>query len=380
MSTQQTADGSHTAPDMGAGVSPDASYDPRTGEARGHVWPTPASEVEETLASAEAAAPVLARTSPAERAAWLRALAGALEAPGAAPGLVALADRKTALGESRLTGELARTAAQLRFYADVAEEGSWLRATVDHPTATAPWLGRVQHPLGPVAVFGASNFPFAFGALGNDTASALAAGCPVVAKAHPAHPRLSMERGRLAVGALPAAGAPEAFSGSSPLPAGSSMVTSEHTAAVGFTGSQPGGWRSGGWPTSVSRHPHLCRNGDGQPPGGHARGCDAGYRHRPWLRLVVHAGHGSILHEARIAARSRWLRSAGGVRPALLAAAPRGWFLTQAIGRSALAGVWTGGWRRAPSWWLAASACRRDGRPPHCPCPDGAGARRAAAE
>jgi NADP-dependent aldehyde dehydrogenase len=217
------AEGPDHAPVDGADAASDAtptgsdtSLDPRTGEALGEVPCTSSAEVETVLARAADAAPTLAVTSPAERAGWLRALADALEAPDTAHRLVALADRETALGEVRLTGELARVAAQLRFYADVAQEGSWLRAAVDHATATTPCLGRVQQPLGPVAVFGASNFPFAFGVLGNDTASALAAGCPVVAKAHPAHPLLSAELGRLATGALGEAGAPAGAFGPSP--------------------------------------------------------------------------------------------------------------------------------------------------------------------
>ena len=341
MSTQQSADVSHTAPDMGAEVSPDASYDPRTGEARGHVWPTPASEVEETLATAAAASPVLARTSPAERAAWLRALAGALEAPGAAPRLVALADRETALGESRLTGELARTAAQLRFYADVAEEGSWLRVTVDHPTATAPWLGRVQHPLGPVAVFGASNFPFAFGVLGNDTASALAAGCPVVAKTHPAHPQLSVELGRLAAGALREAGAPDGVLGLvSGFEAGTTMVTSEHTAAVAFTGSQQGGLAL--WRLANERHtviPVFAEMGTVNPvvvtPVGATRLAEVA---RGFVGSFT-LGTGQFCTKPGLLLAPAGSGAAAAVGQALAAAAPQGWLLTEAIGRSALVGV-----------------------------------------
>jgi NADP-dependent aldehyde dehydrogenase len=105
--------------------------------------------------------------------------------------LVAVADAETALGPSRLESEVARTAGQLRHYADVAADGSWLGATIDRPSGDgAPDLRRLNVPLGPLAVFGASNFPLAFGIVGNDTGSAIAAGCPVIAKAHPAHPRL----------------------------------------------------------------------------------------------------------------------------------------------------------------------------------------------
>jgi len=113
-----------------------------------------------------------------------------------------------------LASEVARAAGQLRHYADVVTEGSWLDATIDRASGeSVPDLRRVNVPLGPVAVFGASNFPLVFGVLGNDTASAIAAGCPVVAKAHPAHPRLGVLLTKIALSALAEAGAPEATFG-----------------------------------------------------------------------------------------------------------------------------------------------------------------------
>src|SRR5262249_43221645 len=155
---------------------------------------------------------------------------------------IAIADKETALGLPRLTGELARTAGQLRFYADVAAEGSYLDATIDSATASAGSLARIRVPLGPVAVFGASNFPFAFSVLGNDTASALAAGCPVVVKAHPAHPLLSQRLAAIAHTALADAGAPDgAFDTVVGFDAGVALVRSPITKAVAFTGSQRAG-------------------------------------------------------------------------------------------------------------------------------------------
>lgn len=110
--------------------------------------------------------------------------------------LVAVADRETALGAQRLNGELTRTCYQLELFADVAEDGAYLEATIDHagetPMGPRPDLRRMLVPLGPVAVFGASNFPFAFSVPGGDTASALSAGCPVIAKVHEAHPATSV--------------------------------------------------------------------------------------------------------------------------------------------------------------------------------------------
>jgi NADP-dependent aldehyde dehydrogenase len=222
----------------------DISYDARTGEAVEELTASTVSEVDEALAMAAAVAPAMAATPPATRRTWLSAIAAALEVPETVDELVALADRETGLGEERLRMELGRTPVQLRYYADVAVEGSYVDVTVD---AGPPRLARMRVPLGPVAVFGASNFPFLFSVLGTDTGSALAAGCPVVVKAHPAHPALSARLGRLAVAALASAGAPAGvFALVSGFDAGTRLVGSPHTAAVAFTGSQRGGlalWR-----------------------------------------------------------------------------------------------------------------------------------------
>src|SRR5918994_2547843 len=170
--------------------------------------PDAAAEVEEAVRPAAGAG--VERSSRADRAGWLRALAVELELHR--DELVALAHDETHLSETRLRGEVVRTATQLRFFSAVIEEGSYLEATLDAPDASLvpprPDLRRMLRPLGPVAVFAASNFPFAFSVLGNDTASALAAGCPVVVKAHPGHPRLSQRVAELGRDALEAAGAP----------------------------------------------------------------------------------------------------------------------------------------------------------------------------
>src|SRR5690606_23324001 len=110
--------------------------------------------------------------------------------------LIARAESETGLPEGRLVGERGRTVGQLRLFAEVVEEGSWVNARIDTelPERTPlprPDLRRMLIAIGPVAVFGASNFPLAFSVAGGDTASALAAGCPVVFKAHPAHPGTS---------------------------------------------------------------------------------------------------------------------------------------------------------------------------------------------
>ena len=221
------------------------SYDPRTGEPVWTAEETTSEQVAARVDLAARAAPAVAAAAPAERRGWLHGVADALEAHG--DELAELAERETALGPVRLAGEVARAANQLRFYGDVAREGSYLGVTVDEATATTARIVRVNRPLGPVAVFGASNFPFAFSVLGNDTGAALAAGCPVVVKAHPAHVGLSHRQAEIAREALAAAGAPDGTFGMvNGHQAGVDLVTAAATSAVAFTGSQGGGlalWR-----------------------------------------------------------------------------------------------------------------------------------------
>lgn len=185
-----------------------------------------------------------ATSTAAERAAWLTAVADALDA--GAGELVPLADEESHLGTPRLTGELARTTSQLRLFAAAIVEGSYLEATIDHPDATTipprPDLRRILRPLGPVAVFSASNFPFAFSVAGGDTASALAAGCPVIVKGHSAHPRLSARTAEVVAAALASAGAPDGIlSHVTGRETGVALVQHPAVRAVGFTGSLHGG-------------------------------------------------------------------------------------------------------------------------------------------
>ncbi|MFV1989713.1 MAG: aldehyde dehydrogenase (NADP(+)), partial [Acidimicrobiales bacterium] len=158
------------------------------------------------------------------------------------------ADKETGLGEPRLRGELVRTTTQLRFLADRSGAADTLDAVIDSGNPNAqppvPELRRVNRPLGPVAVFGASNFPFAFSTPGGDVASALAAGCPVVVKAHPAHPGTSEIVGRLAVQAVADAGLlPGWFSmlHGTEHRVGTTLVQHPEIRAVAFTGSLAGG-------------------------------------------------------------------------------------------------------------------------------------------
>ena len=198
----------------------------------------------ELTAAATAAARTAAAAPDADRAAWLTAVADALDAN--AEELVAIADAETSLGTVRLTGEVARTSGQLRLFARVVTEGSYLEAVIDHadPSATPPKpdLRRILRPIGPVAVFSASNFPFAFSVAGGDTASALAVGCSVIVKAHSGHLRLSERTAEIVTEALRAAGAPEGlFALVSGREVGTALVQDPAIKAVGFTGSIPGG-------------------------------------------------------------------------------------------------------------------------------------------
>ncbi len=205
---------------------------------------TTVSEVDQIARSAGTAGAALLAIGAAGRARLLSKMADEIERD-AGP-LVEAADKETALGTARLRAEVVRTCYQLRFFADVVSEGSYLEATIDHaidaPTGPSPDLRRVLVPLGAVAVFGASNFPFAFSVPGTDTASAIAAGCAVVAKAHPAHPvtsELAMVAMRRA--AASSGVAEETFGLVYGLRAGGELVRHRSIRAVGFTGSQRAG-------------------------------------------------------------------------------------------------------------------------------------------
>ena len=223
------------------------AHDPRTGAPLEPAFvEADAAAVDAAVAAAVAAVPALASATLQERAALLDAVADALEAEGEA--LVARADLETALGEVRLTGELARTTGQLRAFATAVREGAQLGVVIEHadPAATPPRpdLRRTMVPVGVVAVFGASNFPLAFGVAGGDTASALAAGCPVVAKAHPSNAGTSAIVAEVIGATLARLGLP---AGTFTLlqgaghEVGAALVTHPDVAAVGFTGSLRGG-------------------------------------------------------------------------------------------------------------------------------------------
>ena len=182
------------------------------------------------------------RLSADARATFLARLAAAIDAND---DLVEAAHVETALPTARLAGERARTANQLRMFAELVREGSWVDARIDRalPARTPlpkPDIRRMLIPIGPVAVFGASNFPLAFSVAGGDTASALAAGCPVIVKAHPAHPATSEIAARAIVSAMKAAGLPSGVFSllqSTRNDIARALVQHPHVKAVGFTGS-----------------------------------------------------------------------------------------------------------------------------------------------
>ncbi|MER5768388.1 aldehyde dehydrogenase (NADP(+)) [Streptomyces sp. NPDC001985] len=224
-------------------AAPVWSVDPRTGNPRERVASeSGAAEVDRAVTAAHGTRAALADRS--ARARLLRAAAAALD--GAAGPVVGAADAETALGPTRLGGELARTTAQLRAFADAVDEGAFLDIRVDHADATTtpprPDLRRYKIPLGAVAVYAASNFPLAFSVPGGDTASALAAGCPVVVKAHPGHPATAELCAALLRGAARDSGLPEdVLTLVHGFDAGVRLIGHPLIAAAGFTGSVRGG-------------------------------------------------------------------------------------------------------------------------------------------
>lgn len=219
---------------------------PAHGAAHDFAVGTP-GDVDRACRAAEAAFAAYAATTPAERAAFLHRIADEIEARGAE--ITAIGCSETGLPEARLNGERGRTTGQLRLFADHILKDGWLDrrhdpALPDRTPLPRPDLKLVQRPIGPVAVFGASNFPLAFSVAGGDTASALAAGCPVVVKGHSAHPGTGEIVAQAIHAAIHACKMPEGvFSliqgGNRAV--GEALVTHPLINAVGFTGSLAGG-------------------------------------------------------------------------------------------------------------------------------------------
>lgn len=207
---------------------------------------TSTQQLEQILQRADLASAQWAQAPAVERARIIEHAAAALV--GAGDQLVALAMEETNLPEPRLRGELKRTVFQLGLFAETIREGACFDPRVDHADdqwpmgAARPDLRRILIPVGPVLVFAASNFPFAFSVAGGDTASALAAGNAVVLKAHSGHPKLSQATASIFAAALEEAGAPEGiFSIIFGTASGSAAIEDPRIKAAGFTGSIPGG-------------------------------------------------------------------------------------------------------------------------------------------
>ncbi len=205
------------------------------------------AEVGEACALAEAAFAGYRATTPAARAAFLELAAAKIDALGDA--LTDRATAETGLPRGRIEGERGRTVGQLRLFAKEVLEGGWQDvrldpALPDRKPLARPDLRMRMIPLGPVAVFGASNFPLAFSVAGGDTASALAAGCPVVVKGHPAHPGTSEMVGRAIQAAVAESGLPGGVFSlifGADVASGAALVADPRIKAVGFTGSRGGG-------------------------------------------------------------------------------------------------------------------------------------------
>lgn len=221
------------------------STDPRSGtQVETSLTTTTADEVSVIVSQAAAASIRLAGLSRHQRADLLDDFADAMEERRSE--IVPIAGGETGLGDARLNGELSRSAFQMRLFGEALREGSYLEAAIDHagstPLGDAPDVRRMLVPVGAVAVFGASNFPFAFSVLGGDTASAIAAGCAVVLKAHDSHPLTSRMSADLLRAVCREHGLPDdtvgLVYGQS---AGAQVVADPRIKAVGFTGSLGGG-------------------------------------------------------------------------------------------------------------------------------------------
>ncbi|MFN8252694.1 MAG: aldehyde dehydrogenase (NADP(+)) [Ferruginibacter sp.] len=205
-----------------------------------------AGETSDAVAKAANAFVVYNQKSATEKAAFLDAIADEIMAMGDA--LIERAMSESGLPAARLTGERGRTTSQLKMFAQLLREGSWVNACIetalpDRQPLPKPDIRRMMEPIGPVVVFGASNFPFAYSAAGGDTASALAAGCPVIVKAHPSHPGTDELVSQAIISAAKKTNMPDGVysmvhcNNENAI----ALITQPQIKAVGFTGSRKGG-------------------------------------------------------------------------------------------------------------------------------------------
>jgi len=224
------------------------AFDPTTGNAIEPAFHSATTaELERAAALADSARIPFGSVPGRERAVFLRKIADNIEALG--DQLIHRASLETSLPNARFVGERGRTCMQLRMFADLLDEGSWVDARIDHPIPDRqplpkPDIRSMLRPVGPVAVFCASNFPLAYSVAGGDTASALAAGCPVVVNAHIAHPGTAELVGTAVAKAAKECGMPDGVFSllfSSGYAIGQALVRHSAIKAVGFTGSRRGG-------------------------------------------------------------------------------------------------------------------------------------------
>jgi NADP-dependent aldehyde dehydrogenase len=218
----------------------------------------PLQQIDAVLEKSQQAFDTYRQVSLLKRAELLRAIASELEEIGDA--WIQVAHQETNLPEARLRNERARTIYQLESYGQACAEGDWMRISIDtafpNRNPPRPDLRKMMIPLGPVVVFGASNFPYAYSTAGGDTASALAAGCSVIVKAHPAHPETSAMATAAIRRALEKCGLPidtfqHVYGASNEV--GKALVQHRNTSAVGFTGSFNGGKQLFDW---ANQRPH----------------------------------------------------------------------------------------------------------------------------
>lgn len=224
------------------------AIDPSTGlPLPGEFFCATQQDIAQCMQLAAEAFPVYSRIGKDKKAAFIRAIAANIEDLGET--LIERAAAESGLPVARLQGERGRTCSQLLMFASYVEEGSWVEAVIDSSLPDRlplprPDLRKMLVPIGPVVVFGASNFPLAFSVAGGDTASALAAGCPVIVKAHPAHPGTSQLVAGAILKAAKQSNMPDGVFSilyDDGFDVGAALVKHEQTKAVTFTGSLQGG-------------------------------------------------------------------------------------------------------------------------------------------